>query len=267
MRRTASRALIAALAGVLAISVSTPAYAASVRLNPYAPRSTAVATRTYAITTTHGYWSAVVAVPVGGAAVDLTLANSLTQSDASLSVTRTGVAGVATWWAIDSNAGRMPLGDHSLTARRTTSGGSYRIEFAEGADIVVPTQATVVTVAAQHTAVVRDVYLQPGQWLATTGDSSGAVVDLVGSDNTPHSWRVNRVLNNSDGHEQFYRQGSIGAQVCTIYSVPVAGWYGLVVINRDPTAAHSVDIKPSTVSPQQAWDSGWLDCQLPTAVG
>ncbi len=231
------RALFAAVTAVGAVAatlIAGPAYAAGALADDAVVRSAVPGTYTFSTTTS--YWSVVGLVSGPGDDYDLRLT---TNAGALLGSSTLG-AGRTDFVAINSNAGRRPMGPYRATAIRFNGAGPYWIEQRQGKNVIslpVPqwngvtgpsdTDITFSSLADTHVVAVSDIYLVAGQKFWAHSTSSTAHMALLESTNDPATWvRTRTQAINSTDH--------VVVDNCTLYTAKATGWHALAMFADTP---------------------------------
>ncbi|MGH2819642.1 MAG: hypothetical protein ACRDJ5_03200 [Actinomycetota bacterium] len=188
----------------------------------------------YSYNTTSGFWS-VVALRPDSADYDLDLYDDFGQT----SLLGSSVFGGNTidFMAVDSN--HRALGDYFPRARVFSGSGNYRIELAQGSNIIGPgTQSMFMD--SNDVVMVRDLFLNAGQEVAIKAQPSNGGQDpellLMGSDGANSAtW----VRSRGQAVAGASIAGPGGAEQFT-FTAPAADWYGLVLLNKAGSGNYNV---------------------------
>lgn len=189
--------------------------------------TTPPADHNYRYDTSHASWSVVAVRPPAGADDDLRVYDDRAQTQ----LLAGSLAGVDTvdWVAVDSNAGRRPLGDYYPRVHRVSGTGAYTIEVADAGEVLVDTakrQMTAADVVASY-----DSCLTAGQqvtFTVTPGDpTQDAALFVVSSNPADPSTFVR-----PSGAATAASPTGPGQPETITYTAAQDGCVGVVVINK-----------------------------------
>jgi hypothetical protein len=190
----------------------------------------------YHYDTTHAHWSVVALRPPAGADDDLRVYDDRAQTQLLAS----SLAGVDTvdWVAVDSNAGRRPLGDYYPRVHRVSGAGAYTIEVADAGELLVDTvkrQMTAADVVASY-----DSCLTVGQqvtFTVTPGDpSQDAQLFVVSSDPADPTTFIR-----PSGTATAASPTGPGQPETISYTAAQGGCVGVVVINKAGSGTYTLN--------------------------
>lgn len=185
--------------------------------------------------TRHEAWSVVAVRPPAGADDDLTVFDDRAQTQ-RLEESLLGVD-VTDFVAVDSNAGRRPLGDYYPRVHRVSGTGAYTVELADGGQTLVDTAKR--QMGAADVVAVWNSCLTAGQqvtFTVTPGDPSQdaelfVVSSTAGAPATYVRDRASAAAATGAGAGQ---PESLG------YTAPADGCVGVIVVNRAGSGTYTL---------------------------
>jgi len=192
----------------------------------------------YSFNTTTAYWSVVAIRPPAGADYDLTLFDNLGQTT-QLSVSNLGGSTVD-FIAIDSNAGRRPLGDYYPRVAKFSGTGSFAVELGQGSLTLGAASSTQIVMGSTKVVAVRDTSLTANVPVTIKVTPSSATQDA-------ELFIVNSVAGSPS---TFIRARGAALKTAsakgpglveTITFTPTtSGWYGIVLVNKAGSGTYTL---------------------------
>jgi hypothetical protein len=182
------------------------------------------------------FWSVVAMRPPVAADYDLYLYDDLAQTN-SVGVSALGT-GTVDFLAIDSNAGRRPLGGYYPRVSAFTGTGEYQIELAQGANLLQASEQ--IPMGAGEVATVRDVCLTAGDQVTLTltpSDASqyGELFVMADDPGNSSTWVQSR-----GGAAAASPSHNPGEATSLAFTAPGTACYGVVLINGSGSGTYTL---------------------------
>jgi phage baseplate assembly protein gpV len=192
----------------------------------------------YSFNTTTNYWSVVAVRPPTGADYDLTLFDNLSQT-VQLSASSLG-GSVVDFVAIDSNAGRRPLGDYYPRVTKFSGTGNFAVELAQGSLTLGAASSTQIVMASTKVVAVRDTNLTANVPVtikvtpsSATQDAELFIVNSVAG--VPSTF----IRGRSAALKTATATGPGGVETIT-FTPTTSGWYGVVLVNKAGSGTYTL---------------------------